>query len=172
MKGLFYRRVCATRPDPGTHSYSRLLLCCSDACFLSPPLCCCAKNIAGGSNALHRGAWQLSPTQLGYFKFTCVRDPLDRFVSNFNFLSVFHAAELKEDREGSKYVASSHSVWMMMDCTRLTCMPARIRGSSHLGGIAVHPTSAVLPGAVQQPTLIACFVSVPCRPELIYTGRD
>eukprot|EP00750_Incisomonas_marina_P026310 INCI5896.3.p1 GENE.INCI5896.3~~INCI5896.3.p1 ORF type:complete len:305 (-),score=45.69 INCI5896.3:87-1001(-) len=72
------------------------------------------QNIAGGSNTLHRGAWQLSPTQLGYFKFTCVRDPLDRFVSNFNFLSVFHADQLKEDREGTKReIIASMDEWLV-----------------------------------------------------------
>ena len=35
---------------------------------------------------MQRGAWRLTSKQLAFFKFTVVRDPLDRFVSTFNFL--------------------------------------------------------------------------------------
>jgi len=62
---------------------------------------CVTQNVPDISPALNRLAWKLTPEQLGYFKFTCVRDPADRFVSNFNFLSVFDNA-LSADRDGSK----------------------------------------------------------------------
>ena len=42
-----------------------------------------------GDKRLFRGAYRLNTTQLDYYKFTFVRDPIDRFVSCFNFLTVF-----------------------------------------------------------------------------------
>jgi len=43
-----------------------------------------------GSRQLMRGAYRLNETELAFFKFTFFRDPIERFVSNFNFLTVFN----------------------------------------------------------------------------------
>lgn len=42
-----------------------------------------------GLTALQRGSFLLTTFQLKYYKFTFIRDPIDRFISNFNFLTVF-----------------------------------------------------------------------------------
>eukprot|EP00750_Incisomonas_marina_P026692 INCI5934.5.p1 GENE.INCI5934.5~~INCI5934.5.p1 ORF type:complete len:442 (-),score=71.29 INCI5934.5:1403-2575(-) len=65
----------------------------------------------GGDPQLIRGSYRLNETELAYYKFTFVRDPIDRFVSNFNFLTVFNPS-LGKDRKDTETAKLAARRWV------------------------------------------------------------